>query len=92
MAASEVGIPMPVSGVRVIKLIAPELPRLSIIHADCDITDWLMQAEEDCIAGQVDKTQYVMYAEGLPLQLHGITAAVILLKCTTGIAFCSGVN
>ena len=63
---------MPVTGVKAIKLTAPELPKFSRIHADYDITDWLMQAKENCTAGQVHETQYVMYAaghiEGLPLQ------------------------
>lgn len=66
------GIPIPVSGVKAIKVTAPELAKFSRIHADCDVTDWLMQAEENCIAGQVDKSQYVLYAagrlDGLPLQ------------------------
>ena len=66
------GIPMPISGVKAIKVTAPELAKFSRIHADCDVTDWLMQAEENCIAGQVDKSQYVLYAagrlDGLPLQ------------------------
>lgn len=55
-----------------------------------------MQAEEGCIAGQVDKTQYVIYAAGRAWKdfhcIIGMAAAVMLLKCTTGIALCSDVN
>ena len=52
------------AGGKPIKVEAAAPPTFSRIDVDTDIEDWLEQARENCVFGQVDQSQWVVYASG----------------------------
>ena len=52
------------TGGKPIKVEAAAPPTFSRIDVDTDIKDWLEQVRENCVFGQVDQSQWVVYAAG----------------------------
>ena len=52
------------TGGKPIKVEAAAPPTFSRIDVDTDIEDWLEQVRENCVFGQVDLSQWVIYAAG----------------------------
>ena len=52
------------TGGKPIKVEAAAPPIFSRIDVDTDIEDWLEQVRENCVFGQVDQSQWVVYASG----------------------------
>ena len=58
------GTVMTHTGGKPIKVQAAAPPTFSRIDVDTDIEDWLEQVRENCVFGQVDQSQWVVYASG----------------------------